>query len=72
MVFCSSPDWEQLHVFEPPRPLPFLTFQVNWSARLESDPARSWIRGIAIDSFRTLLARAKARLADADIIRSQG
>lgn len=71
IVFSDSPDWERLQVFEPPCALPVLTFRVFWSARLESDPARSWIRRIVIDSFRTLLARAEARIADADIIRPQ-
>lgn len=59
---------EDLQVFEPPEPMPEITFRVIWKAELDADPAIVWLRDIMLESFNDLIAEADKRLSEADII----
>ncbi|RJE82380.1 LysR family transcriptional regulator [Paracoccus onubensis] len=60
---------EHIHVFEPPEPLPDVSFRVIWKSELDGDPATRWIRDIVLTTFDALITEADRRLASFDIIK---
>lgn len=47
-----------LQVFEPPGPMPDLTFRVIWKGRLDADPTIVWFRNIVLKAFEKLFGEA--------------
>lgn len=71
MVIEECPGAADLQLFEPPVPMPDLTFRVMWSTRLDSDPAIVWLRGIVLQAFDAVLARADERIRAGTVIRAR-
>ncbi|MFS8151727.1 LysR family transcriptional regulator [Halomonas sp. ATBC28] len=60
---------EDIQVFEPPEPLPDVSFRVMWKSELDGDPATRWLRNIVLATFDALIDEADRRLAASDIIK---
>lgn len=69
LILEENPDAPDLRIFEPPVPLPGLTFRVMWSTRLDSDPALVWLRGLVLDVFEAVFARADSRVRAGTVIK---
>ncbi|KAA0015565.1 LysR family transcriptional regulator [Salinicola corii] len=60
---------EDIQVFEPPEPLPDVSFRVMWKSELDGDPATQWLRNIVLATFDSLIDEADRCLAASDIIK---
>ncbi|NRB55762.1 MAG: LysR family transcriptional regulator [Salinicola sp.] len=60
---------EDIQVFEPPEPLPDVSFRVMWKSELDGDPATRWLRHIVLATFDSLIEEADRRRAASDIIK---
>lgn len=68
LALLETPGGGELQAFEPPVPLPDLSFRMMWNAQLDGDPATQWLRGIVLDTFDTLMAKADEHIARSDVI----
>jgi LysR family transcriptional activator of mexEF-oprN operon len=72
LVLGEYPDLSAFRILEPPISVPGFATRVFWNARLEADPAQSWLRATLIDCLEGLIRQANARIDNAGVRPQEG